>query len=69
MEFQNQQSEDFFNHQIKYIVQHGDIKVSLIPESEQNLIIFVDTIPITIFYFVETNNIAYSVICLSQILV
>ena len=53
---------------LKDIVQHRDIKVSLMVELEQNLIIFVDTIPITIIYFVETNNATNSVLCLSQML-
>ena len=68
MEFQNQQWEDFFNHQIEDIVQHRNIKVSLMLELEQNLIIFVDTIPITIIPIVERNNAANSVLCLSQML-
>ena len=68
MEFQNKLCEDFFNQQIKEIVQHRDIKVSFILELEQNLVIFVDTIPIIIIYFVETNNATNSVLFQSQML-
>ena len=55
-------------HTYIYIYIYRDIKVSLMVELEQNLIIFVDTIPITIIYFVETNNATNSVLCLSQML-
>ena len=68
MEFQNKLCEDFFNQQIKEIVQHRDIKVSFILQLEQNLVISVVTIPIIIIYFVETNNAANSVLFQSQML-